>query len=155
MATPAKRFLQRLESYERAFNRLDELVTHFSGEESQTLFSLEESGLQRDIAREALIKRFEFTQELSWNLLKDFLQYQGVNDLTGSRDVYRRALSLGLTDTPEWLDMIQDRNLSAHDYNDTKAKQIVERIIHIYHPLFRKLRATMKGKAADIPSTER
>lgn len=141
---PIDRALQRLDSYTRAFSRLDELVTAIS---NNSLFSNEESGLNAEIAREALIKRFEFTQELSWNLLKDYLTYQGETDLAGSRDVYRRSLKLGLIDDPEWMNMITDRNLSAHDYNDQKASEICGRIVTFYHPLFFKLKNDMLALA--------
>ena len=99
--------------------------------------------------REALIKRFEFTQELSWNLLKDYMTYQGEVDLAGSRDVYRRALKRGLISDTRWMNMILDRNLSAHDYNDMKSKEITGRIIDEYYPLLKSLRETMEVKISE------
>lgn len=130
-----KRYIQRLDSYSRAFSRLKELVDIIKGSETYSLFSVERISIEEEIVREALIKRFEFTQELSWNLLKDYMTYQGETDLTGSRDVYRRALKLGLISDPNWLNMILDRNLSAHDYNDTKSKVLAKRIVDTHFPL--------------------
>ena len=147
------RFLQRLDSYSRAFARLDELVVMLSDGNYVRLFSNEETGMQREIISEALIKRFEFTQELSWNLLKDFLCYQGETEIAGSRDSYRKALRVGLIDSPVWVDMISDRILSAHDYNDVKSKQICRRIIMDYHPLFRQLLESMRSRALEIDNT--
>lgn len=152
---PATRFLQRLDSYSRAFGRLDELVKAFVEPKSFGLFSNEETGLQQEIANEALIKRFEFTQELSWNLLKDYLSYQGETEIAGSRDSYRRALRLNLITDPAWLNMIADRNLSAHDYDDGKSKEICERIINVYHPLMNQLLLSMTERAAEIPAEDR
>ena len=97
--------------------------------------------------REALIKRFEFTQELSWNLLKDYMVYQGETDLTGSRDVYRRALKFGIISDEGWMDMILDRNLSAHDYNDSKSKEVAKRIVELHFPLLEKLKEDMTKRA--------
>lgn len=153
--TSISRFIQRLGSYSRAFARLDELVGALSNNPVSQLFTLEEPGLSHEIAREALIKRFEFTQELSWNLLKDYLSYQGETDIAGSRDTYRRALKLGLIDDRLWMDMINDRNLSAHDYNDRKSKEITDRIIHSYHPLLKRLLSDMKLKMRAIPPEEK
>lgn len=141
-----KRFIQRYDSFSRALARLQELVEIIRGEETQSVFSNEKLSLEDDIILEALIKRFEFTQELSWNLLKDYMTYQGEVDLTGSRDVYRRALKLGLIHDPLWLNMILDRNLSAHDYNDLRAKEIGDRIVNLYYPLLTQLSEEMKRK---------
>ena len=138
-----KRYIQRLDSYSRAFDRLKELVDMISGQDRYSLFSEENIPIEEEIVREALIKRFEFTQELSWNLLKDYMTYQGEVDLAGSRDVYRRALKLGLISDSTWMNMILDRNLSAHDYNDVKSKEIARRIINEYYPLMRQLHDEM------------
>lgn len=152
---PASRFLHRLDNYRKAFARLDELVKIMTNSEQLSLFAPEENNINIEIAREALIKRFEFTQELSWNVLKDFLIYQGETELAGSRDTYRRALKLGVIDSDLWMNMIMDRNLSAHDYNDIKAAGISKRIINDYHPLLKQLVDTMDRRMEEIPSQDR
>ncbi|MDE6297478.1 MAG: nucleotidyltransferase substrate binding protein [Muribaculaceae bacterium] len=144
-----KRFIQRFDSFSRAFARLEELVMMIAGKETYSLFSDERICFEEEIVREALIKRFEFTQELSWNLLKDYMTYQGEVDLAGSRDVYRRALKLGLISDTRWMNMILDRNLSAHDYNDMKSKEITGRIINEYYPLLKSLRETMEVRISE------
>lgn len=154
MSGSATRFLFRLESYKKAFKRLSELVLYIRGEKA-SLFAFEESGIDEEILREALIKRFEFTQELSWKLLKDYLQYQGATDLMGSRDVYRRALNLGIISDSLWLNMILDRNLSAHDYNDDQAKEISRRIVELYFPLFEKLHSSALKLETSIPEEDK
>ncbi|MDE7413306.1 MAG: nucleotidyltransferase substrate binding protein [Muribaculaceae bacterium] len=138
-----KRYIKRLDSFSRAFARLKDLVEMISGSETYSLFSEEKISMEVEIVREALIKRFEFTQELSWNLLKDYMSYQGETDMTGSRDVYRRALKLGLISDSGWMNMILDRNLSAHDYNDSKSKELAKRIVEVHFPLLEKLYADM------------
>lgn len=111
--------------------------------------------IETSIVQESLIKRFEFTQELSWNVLKDYLYYQGVSDLIGSRDVYRRALKENLISSDLWMNMIADRNLSAHDYNDAKAEAIALRIVQDYYPLLAQLKTTLEVIADRIPEEER
>lgn len=142
-----KRYIQRLDSYSRAFARLKELVDMITGRETYSLFSKDRISIEEEIVREALIKRFEFTQELSWNLLKDYMVYQGETDLTGSRDVYRRALKFGIISDEGWMDMILDRNLSAHDYNDSKSKEVAKRIVELHFPLLEKLKEDMTKRA--------
>ncbi|MDE7441735.1 MAG: nucleotidyltransferase substrate binding protein [Muribaculaceae bacterium] len=154
MDLSGKRYIQRLDSYSRAFGRLKELVDMILGQEKYSLFSDEEIPIEEEIVREALIKRFEFTQELSWNLLKDYMSYQGEVDLAGSRDVYRRALKLGLISDSVWMNMILDRNLSAHDYNDAKSKEIAKRIIEEYYPRLLQLHADMLIRKEKITEDE-
>jgi nucleotidyltransferase substrate binding protein (TIGR01987 family) len=51
-----------------------------------------------------MVQAFEFTHELSWKVLKDCLEYRGATDLYGSRDVVRRAFSLGILEEGEvWM----------------------------------------------------
>ena len=46
-----------------------------------------------ELEQQRLIQGFEFSHELAWNLLKDYLQYQGVAGITGSRDATRKVLA--------------------------------------------------------------
>ncbi len=149
MDDSAKRFLQRLDSYSRAFEKLEELVIAISNS-SPSILESDESGLNVEIAREALIKRFEFTQELSWKVIKNYLIYEGETDIMASGDSYRRGLRIGIIDSDLWMDMISDRNLSSHDYNEIKATYIADRIITLYYPLLSKLLNDMKAKASEI-----
>ena len=89
------RWKQRFNNYLRAFQTLTEAI-----ELSQTraLTPLEQQGL---------IQGFEFTHELAWNVLKDYLSYQGVSDLVGSRDASRSAFKNALIrDGEVWMKMI-------------------------------------------------
>ena len=77
MADADIRWLQRLENYERALATLERALILAA---SRQLSELEQQGL---------IQAFEFTHELSWLLLKDFLVDQGVS---GSRDAVRESV---------------------------------------------------------------
>jgi nucleotidyltransferase substrate binding protein (TIGR01987 family) len=79
MNTSDTRWVQRLESYTNALSELTDAVHTRS---HRTLSRLEAMGL---------IHAFEFTYELGWNVLKDYLIYQGVSELVGSRDTIRSA----------------------------------------------------------------
>jgi len=86
------RWHQRFQNFQKAFALLEEAV-----ELSLTkgLNKLEEQGL---------IQRFEFTHELAWNVLKDYFEYQGNTNITGSRDATREAFSIGLIEDGEgWM----------------------------------------------------
>lgn len=120
------RWLQRFANYEKALAQLQKFVD--KGELSE----LEEQGL---------VKSFEYTYELAWNTIKDFLEYQGETEIYGSRDTIRKAFTLGLIENGEgWMDMLSSRNKTSHTYNKETATEICQAILTGYHPLFLKLR---------------
>jgi len=90
---------------------------------------------------------FEFTAELAWNTLKDLLEYQGENNIVGSREAINLAFKAGIiTDGVSWLNMLKSRNLSSHIYNEPIADEILSDIINIYHSLFQELLTTLTAK---------
>jgi nucleotidyltransferase substrate binding protein (TIGR01987 family) len=88
-----------------------------------------------------LIQAFEFTHELAWNTLKDFLDSRGVQNLYGSKDTTRVAFKSGLIENGEvWMDMIMSRNLTSNTYDENTASQIVSAILNTYFTEFKTLR---------------
>ena len=134
MADADVRWLQRLENYSRALATLQRAI---ATARLRPLSELEEQGL---------IQTFEFTHELSWLLLKDFLVDQGVSGISGSRDaVVRGLLSAGSEST--WMAMIRSRNLTSHTYNPALAREIAELIQHSYGPALQALQDGMTQRA--------
>ncbi len=93
----------------------------------------------------------EFTHELSWLLLKDFLTDQGVSGIGGSRDAVREAvvrelLSPGSEAT--WMAMIRSRNLTSHTYNPSLAKELSALVVERYGPVLQELQAELERRAA-------
>ena len=90
-----------------------------------------------DLEKQGIIHGFEFTHELAWKVLKDYLEYEGIQGLIGSRSVIREAFKQGLiTDGEAWMDMIDKRNLSSHTYNLDLASDLVTAIHGTYYPAF-------------------
>lgn len=126
------RWHQRLHNFSKALSQL-EMAVNLSKE--RDLSSLEEQGM---------IQAFEFTHELSWNVLKDYFVDQGNPEITGSRDATREAFRLGLISEGEnWMDMIKSRNQSSHTYNEGIAEDISEKIKVSYYRLFKDLEAKL------------
>src|SRR5258706_16157776 len=124
---PDVRWRQRLQSFRKAFGQL-----------SKAAATVEERELS-ELERQGLIQAFEFTHELAWNTLKDFLESRGATDLYGSRDATREAFAKGLIeDGEEWMAMIQSRNSTSHTYNEETADEIAEAILSGYVPEFEK-----------------
>ena len=91
-----------------------------------------------DLEKEGLIQRFEYTYELSWKTLQDFLRYKGYTDFANA------TLSLALqdgyiTDADGWRKMKKSRELMSHTYDEGQADLIASDIIEIYTHLFTQL----------------
>ncbi len=116
------RWRQRFSNYQKAVAQLTKFV------HQGPLNELEELGL---------IQCFEYTHELAWKTLKDFLEQRGNAPIFGSKDATRAAFGLGLIDDGEgWMAMIQDRNQTSHTYNQATAKAIVSNITQRFFALF-------------------
>jgi len=128
------RWQQRLYNYQRALSQLEEAV---------------QLRVQRPLSRleqQGMIKAFEFTQELGWNVMKDYFEYQGNPNLTGSRDAIREAFKRGLiTDGDGWMDTLRSRNLSAHTYDEQRADQLACLIADRYLGLFQAFAQRMQS----------
>src|SRR5438552_3941022 len=100
---PDVRWRQRLRSFSKAFGQLSQAAELAKQRE---LSELEQQGL---------IQAFEFTHELAWNTLKDFLESRGAVNLYGSKDTTRESFAKGLIeDGDAWMEMIQSRNRTSH-----------------------------------------
>ena len=115
------RWMQRFDNFKRAFARLADAAAQAK---QRKLSELEEQGL---------IQAFEFTHELAWNTLKDFLEARGTVKIYGSRDTTREAFAADLIVNGEaWMKMIEHRNETSHTYNEAIANAIVEAILTRY-----------------------
>ena len=129
MADPDLRWRQRFDNFERALQVLERGVDLAR---QRPLSELEQQGL---------IQGFEFSHELACNLLKDYLQHQGITGIIGSRDATRLAFQNGLIlDGEGWMAMIKARNQSSHTYNLEQAKAIARDVVDRYLPLLSALR---------------
>ncbi len=100
-----------------------------------------------DIERQGLIKAYEFTYELAWNVMKDYFVYQGTITITGSRDAIREAFLRELISNGEsWMKMVGDRNKTAHTYNEDIAKEVEHNILTSYYSLFVDFQSVMEQK---------
>lgn len=122
------RWKQRFNNYLKAFQTLIEAVELA---QTRALSKLEQQGL---------IQGFEFTHELAWNVLKDYLEHKGFVDLIGSRDATRTAFKNGLIENGEvWMEMIKARNQTSHTYNPELADDVADDILNVFYPEFEKL----------------
>jgi nucleotidyltransferase substrate binding protein (TIGR01987 family) len=130
------RWKQRLSNFENALKPFGNAVKLATGRD---ITRLEELGL---------IRYFGISVDLAWEVLKDYLEHQGVIGISGPRDTVRAACKSALIEDGEgWMDMITDRSRSSHTYSEETAQEIAKRIVERYYPAFLKLAEILKKLA--------
>lgn len=139
VAADDMRWKQRLDNFERALAVLERTVARCTDRDPDEVEQL------------ALIQCFEFTHELAWNVLKDYLEFEGLAT-SGSRSATRAAIQRGLIDAVDvWMDMVDSRNLTTHTYSERTAAAVAHDVAARFLPEFRNLRATMAAQAESKP----
>ena len=78
------------------------------------------------IVRDASIQRFEYTFEITWKLFKKAAKLEGI-EVTSPRQALRSAYQLGIiTDIDIWFEMLEDRNMTSHTYDQYIANKVYE-----------------------------
>lgn len=81
------------------------------------------------LEKDGVIKRFEITFELAWKTLQDILYDRGYTDVKGPKPVIKKSFEDGIIkDGQAWIDMLNDRNHSAHLYDEDTARDIFSNI---------------------------
>ena len=119
------RFEERKKDYKNALNRLREAL-----QEEPT-----------ELAIDGILHRFEFTFELAWKTIKDYLEYMGISEKTGSP---RENIQLGfkhgiISDGELWIEMMLSRNSLSHLYDEGTSKEIYNDIKERFVKEFEKL----------------
>jgi len=128
------RWIQRLNSYEKALDNLSEAIDL---NKSRDLSKLEEQGL---------IKGFELVHEQAWLTLKDYFEFVGDDSIHGSRDAFRLAFKRDLIENGDvFIQSIKTRQLGIHTYNESTAEKIHADILNVYFVEFEKLLKTLQS----------
>ena len=114
-----QRWMQRRDDFKNALSRLKEALQ----EENVT-----------DIVIDGVLHRFEFTFELAWKTMKDYLEYMGISEKTGSpREVIQSAFHSNLIeDGEDWIEMMLSRNTLSHLYDEEESRKIYNKIKEKY-----------------------
>ncbi|MCL6460354.1 MAG: nucleotidyltransferase substrate binding protein [Flavobacterium micromati] len=127
------RWKQRFENFTNAFRQLKN-AKQLRAEREFTELELQ-----------GVIQAFEVSQELSWKVMKDFLEEQGKTDLYGSKNAVQEAFTVGLITNGEvWFSMIKSRNLTSHIYDQSEILAILDIILHSYFTAFSEFEIKMK-----------
>ncbi len=126
------RWIQRFQNYEDAFRQFESAIENYGN-------------TTENLIKEGIIQRFEFTHELAWKVMKDFLTHEGIRDIIGSRSATREAFNKGLISSgEEWMNMLETRNLTVHTYQELILEREFKNIRDIYFPLLKDFYLKMK-----------
>lgn len=118
------RWRQRFENFERSYKLLEK----YSNE-----------SIENELERAGIIQFFEMTFELSWKVLKDYLENEGFI-VKSPRQTIKQAFQSGLIDDGHtWMQALEKRNQMAHNYDEEAAKKFVDDITDDYLPVIRTL----------------
>ena len=127
------RWKQRFANYNKALNQLSEGITN--------------NGVNpASIIKEGIIQRFEFTHELAWKVMKDYLEYKGYQNVSGSRTATREAFNKGLLARGQvWMDMIESRTNTVHTHNENILEDEFKNIVNNYFQVFIEFQTKMNS----------
>lgn len=118
------RWRQRFTNFEKSYKSLSKYI---------------DIPIETELERAGIIQLFEISFELSWKLMKDYLEYQQLI-VKSPREAIKQAYQIELIDDGHiWMDALADRNLTVHTYDEELARKMVEDISTIYYPQLKKL----------------
>lgn len=118
------RWRQRFANFEKSYKLLKENI---------------HKPIETELERAGIIQFFEVTFELSWKVMKDYLEAQELS-VKSPREAIKQAYQIGLIDEGHiWIDALADRNLTVHTYDEKLAEKMINDIVKIYYPELKKL----------------
>lgn len=140
MGDNTSRWEQRLSNYRKALLRLAEIVNE---NERRPL-----NGFEKD----CVVKRFEFTFECAWRVMKSYAESLGTDNIGASRDSIRHAMRMNLIDDADtWMGMIKWRNETAHNYDGEIAAEALGMISDSFYPAMQEFYHRMDSISANTP----
>lgn len=133
--SPDVRWQQRLQNFERALGLLGDALDGGPAALNQ-------------LEKEGVVQRFEYTLELAWKTLRDYLEASGIvlNAITPRQVIKDAFAARMLADGQVWIDMIDHRNLLSHTYDPVNFEEAVEAIHGRYLTALRQVRDLLTSK---------
>ena len=124
--------LQKIDNYINALAQLEQAVAIYQKSQQDALY------------RDGLIQRFEFTVELAWKSIKEYLEDQGsiISSISSPRAILKEGYAAGMIlDGESWNDILTARNITSHVYDEKTAIGVANQICNEFLPPLQALRA--------------
>lgn len=131
------KFENRFLNYEKAVTRLREVLEEYGNHTHESSM--------KTMLRDSVIQRFEICYELAWKAIKEFMVEEGFQVESFPKAILKAAYQNQIIHEEEtWLNMIKDRNIASHEYNEEYIVEVVERIESAYYKQFYRLYEDMQ-----------
>lgn len=129
------RWKQRFQNYEKAFGRLARAI------------EVVKATPDDDLLQSGLVQTYEYTFELAWKTLKDYLESEGFL-LRSPRETIRQGFQSGfIVNAEDWLQALADRNLIDHIYDDEVMARVLKDVFERYFFILQEFNTSFKAKA--------
>jgi len=126
------RWIMRFDNYKNALQTIEDILPRYK----------EVSELEKD----RLIQRFEFTFDLAWKVMQDYLKFSGYAAIKGPRASIKQMSQDNLLDAFAWGEILNTRNELAHIYDEDKSRSHLDTIIYDYVPVLQSFKVQMEQK---------
>ena len=133
------RWQQRFQNFDRAYQLLRSAL------ETKPLEKLS------DLEQEGVVQRFEYTYELAWKTMKDYLEESGIviSPVT-PRNVIKEAFAAKIIDDGQvWINMMLHRNILSHTYDFSKFKEVLKAVVDHYLAALTALHGWLVARQSD------
>ena len=129
------RWKQRFQNYEKAFKRLSRAI------------EVVKSAPDDDLLQSGLVQTYEYTFELAWKTLMDYLTLEGF-EVRSPRETIRQGFQSGyIMNGEDWLQALADRNLTTHIYDNEIIIRVLNGIFERYFFLLQDFYVSFKENA--------
>ncbi len=129
------RWKQRFQNFENAYETFSRVFERYQATPDD------------EIVQIALVQAFEFTFEVAWKTMKDYLENEGYDGLGNSKQTVRVAFQAELiTDAERWMEAIAKRNMTSHVYNSAILHETILFISDVFYPLVRSFYFDLRSK---------
>ena len=123
--------------FEKAFFSIKEAIVISEKKKNN---NLQEFPFYKDL----VIQRFEYTSEISWKLMKKFLQEVHLIDCRSPNECLKKSFEIWIiNDLEKWVEIIQTRNILSHNYWELLSTTKYKKILELY-PTIENFYETMK-----------
>ncbi len=129
------RWVQRFQNFDDAFQTFGRVFARYCATPEDEVIQI------------ALIQAFEFTFEIAWKTMKDFLEYEGYSGVGNSKQTVRVAFQAGLISHVEgWMSTVARHNMTSHVYNAVVLQETIDFIRDEFKPLVQALHSELNAK---------
>jgi nucleotidyltransferase substrate binding protein (TIGR01987 family) len=129
------RWIQRFQNFDDAYQTFGRVFERYQATPGDEIIQI------------ALIQAFEFTFEIAWKTMKDYLEHDGYDGLGNSKQTVRVAFQAGLIAEPDaWMMAIAKRNMTSHVYNAVILQETIDFIRDGFYPLVTLLHTELRQK---------